>query len=87
MTSSTMVMPRQRSVLSRYVERRPIFHHYRVEEQLEAIYQPKVSLPSGGSLVIDTTEAMVTMEPARPWAIMSRAAACATRKVPVALTA
>ena len=30
-----MVMPRQRSVLTRYVERRPIFHHYRIEEQLD----------------------------------------------------
>jgi ribonuclease E len=57
-----MVMPKQTSVLTRYVERRPIFHHYRVEEQLEALYSPKVTLPSGGSIVIQPTEAMVSID-------------------------
>lgn len=57
-----MVMPNQTSVLTRYVERRPIFHHYRVEEQMEELYTPKVSLPSGGSIVIQPTEAMVSID-------------------------
>ncbi len=57
-----MVMPNQKSVLTRYVERRPIFHHYGVEEQLEAIYQPKVTLPAGSSLVIEPTEALVSID-------------------------
>jgi ribonuclease E len=57
-----LVMPRQRSVLTRYVERRPIFHHYRIEEQLQVIYSRKVPLPSGGSLVIDPTEALVAID-------------------------
>ena len=57
-----MVMPGQRSALTRYVERRPIFHHYRIEEQLEVIYSPKVTLPSGGSLVIESTEALVAID-------------------------
>ena len=57
-----MVMPRQKSVLSRYVERRPIFHHYRIEEQLDALYSPVVTLPSGGSVVIDQTEALVAID-------------------------
>ncbi len=57
-----MVMPKQRSVLTRYVERRPIFHHYKVEDQLELLYVPKVTLPSGGSLVIQSTEALVAID-------------------------
>lgn len=57
-----MVMPNQRSALTRYVERRPIFHHYRVEEQLDLIYTPKVQLPSGGSIVIEPTEALVAID-------------------------
>ncbi|MBI5510109.1 MAG: Rne/Rng family ribonuclease [Deltaproteobacteria bacterium] len=57
-----LVMPKQRSVLSRYVERRPIFHHYRIEEQLEVLYANKVPLKSGGSLVIEQTEALVAID-------------------------
>jgi len=57
-----LVMPTHKSVLTRYVERRPIFHHYRIEEQLEALYTPRVTLPSGGSLVIEPTEALVSID-------------------------
>lgn len=57
-----LVMPNHRSALTRYVERRPIFHHYRIEEQLAAIYTPKVTLPSGGSVVIESTEALVAVD-------------------------
>lgn len=41
---------------------RPIFNQYSVEDQIESIYQPKVSLPSGGSIVIDPTEALVAID-------------------------
>jgi ribonuclease E len=57
-----LVMPKQKSVLSRYVERRPIFHHYRIEDQLDELYSPRVSLPSGGSIVIEPTEALVSVD-------------------------
>ena len=57
-----LVMPNHRSALTRYVERRPIFHHYRIEEQLDVIYSPKVVLPSGGSVVIESTEALVAID-------------------------
>lgn len=57
-----MVMPRYKSVLSRYVERRPIFHHYRIEQQLDALFSPKVELASGASIVIEPTEAMVSID-------------------------
>lgn len=41
---------------------RPIFNQYSVEDQIESIYQPHVSLPSGGSIVIDPTEALVAID-------------------------
>ncbi|MEN8135387.1 MAG: Rne/Rng family ribonuclease [Thermodesulfobacteriota bacterium] len=41
---------------------KPIFNHYQVEKQIEQIYQPTVSLPSGGSIVIDPTEALVAID-------------------------
>lgn len=41
---------------------RPIFNQYQVEEQIEQIYRRKVQLPSGGSIVIDPTEALVAID-------------------------
>lgn len=41
---------------------RPIFNQYSVEDQIESIYQPRVSLPSGGSIVIEPTEALVSID-------------------------
>ncbi len=41
---------------------RPIFNLYQVEEQIEQIYQPVVTLPSGGSIVISPTEALVSID-------------------------
>ncbi len=41
---------------------RPIFNQYSIEDQIESIYQPKVGLPSGGSIVIDPTEALVAID-------------------------
>ncbi|MBU0481741.1 MAG: Rne/Rng family ribonuclease [Proteobacteria bacterium] len=41
---------------------KPIFNHHQVEKQIEQIYQPTVSLPSGGSIVISPTEALVAID-------------------------
>ncbi|RUM39358.1 MAG: ribonuclease E [Desulfobulbus sp.] len=41
---------------------KPIFNQNNVEEQIESIYQPQVQLPSGGSIVIDPTEALVAID-------------------------
>jgi ribonuclease E len=41
---------------------RPIFNQYSVEDQIESIYQPQVNLPSGGSIVINPTEALVAID-------------------------
>lgn len=41
---------------------RPIFNQFSIEDQIESIYQPRVNLPSGGSIVIDPTEALVAID-------------------------
>lgn len=40
----------------------PIFHRFGVEEQIEKMHQPVVNLPSGGSIVINHTEALVAID-------------------------
>lgn len=41
---------------------KPIFNQSNVEEQIESIYKPQVPLASGGSIVIDPTEALVAID-------------------------
>lgn len=41
---------------------KPIFNYYNVEGQIEQIFQPTVKLPSGGSIVINPTEALVAID-------------------------
>jgi len=41
---------------------KPIFNQNNIEEQIESIYQPQVQLPSGGSIVIGPTEALVAID-------------------------
>lgn len=45
-----------------YKDKRPIFDHYGVEEQIETIYSNRVELKSGGSIVIDPTEALIAID-------------------------
>ena len=45
-----------------YNEDEDIFGHYRIEEQIQKALQRTVNLPSGGSLVIDRTEAMTVVD-------------------------
>lgn len=55
-------MPRSRPKLVRYEERTPLFSKFGVEEQVSNIYERRVPLPSGGSLVIDRTEALTAVD-------------------------
>lgn len=41
---------------------KPLFNHFNVEEHIDQIFQPKVKLPSGGSIVINPTEALVAID-------------------------
>lgn len=45
-----------------YNEDIPLFTHYQIESQIESAFQRKVRLPSGGILVIDTTEALTAID-------------------------
>jgi ribonuclease E len=56
------VMPEYARLVKLHQERRPIFARYQIEEQIETISKNKVPLPSGGSIVIDQTEALVAVD-------------------------
>ncbi|MBI5968469.1 MAG: ribonuclease E/G [Deltaproteobacteria bacterium] len=56
------VMPRYQNRIRLYSERRPLFSKYELEKQIETIYGRKVHLKSGGSIVIDPTEALVAVD-------------------------
>ncbi|MDR1391312.1 MAG: ribonuclease E/G [Holosporales bacterium] len=45
-----------------YEEVIPIFHKYEIEDKIEKILEPTVTLPSGGSIVINTTEALTAID-------------------------
>ncbi|WP_339415625.1 ribonuclease E [Photorhabdus hindustanensis] len=40
----------------------PLFSHYQIESQIESAFQREVRLPSGGAVVIDTTEALTAID-------------------------
>lgn len=56
------IMPEYAQLVKLHQERRPIFSRYQIEAQIEAISTNRVPLPSGGSLVIDQTEALVAID-------------------------
>jgi ribonuclease E len=56
------VMPNFESKIRRYTDPVPLFNRYQIESQIETAYQRVVQLPSGGSIVIDPTEAMVAID-------------------------
>jgi ribonuclease E len=58
-----MVIPRSKSAIIRHHEDKiPIFHKYGIESQLEKLYCNRVELSTGGSIVIDQTEALVAID-------------------------
>ena len=56
------VMPDQLKMLNRYENTLPLFTRYQIESQIETAYQREVKLESGGSIVIDDTEALVAID-------------------------
>ena len=56
------IAPELNAKIEKYVGKGDLFADYRVEEQLAKAFDRKVYLPSGGSLVIDRTEAMVVID-------------------------
>lgn len=58
----TLVMPNNLNKLKLYQDNIPLFTRYQIEGQIETAYQRNVQLPSGGELVIDYTEALVSID-------------------------
>ncbi|SDB98969.1 Rne/Rng family ribonuclease [Acinetobacter boissieri] len=57
-----VVMPSQLDKLKTYTHHEPLFAHFGVESQIQTAYEREVKLPSGGSIVIDQTEALVAID-------------------------
>jgi ribonuclease E len=56
------VMPQFKSRIKKYESDVPLFNRYQIEGQIESAFQREVRLPSGGSIVIDPTEALVSID-------------------------
>jgi ribonuclease E len=56
------VMPHFKSKIRLYKDQVPLFNRYQIESQIESAFQREVQLPSGGSIVIDPTEALVSID-------------------------
>ncbi|WP_166255686.1 Rne/Rng family ribonuclease [Marinobacter salicampi] len=56
------VMPTFENKIKLYQDEIPLFSRYQIEGQIETAFQREVKLPSGGSIVIDPTEALVSID-------------------------
>ncbi|PKN60125.1 MAG: ribonuclease, partial [Deltaproteobacteria bacterium HGW-Deltaproteobacteria-11] len=56
------VMPRTVRMIKLNKDKNPIFDRYNLEDQIRVIYQERVDLKSGGYLIINPTEAMITID-------------------------
>lgn len=56
------VMPEHASKVKRYRDDAPLFSRFQIEHQIESAYARMVNLPSGGAIVIDHTEALVSVD-------------------------
>ena len=56
------VMPHSLHKVKRYADSVPLFSRYQIESQIESAFNHSVRLPSGGSIVIDRTEALVSID-------------------------
>ena len=56
------VMPEHANKVKRYRDDAPLFSRFQIEHQIESAYARTVQLPSGGAIVIDHTEALVSVD-------------------------
>ena len=56
------VMPHNLNKLKLYKDPIPLFSRYQIESQIESAFQREVTLPSGGAIVIDHTEALLSID-------------------------
>ncbi len=62
LTFVQQVMPTYENKLKLYQEEVPLFNRFQIESQIETAFEREVKLPSGGSIVIDPTEALVSID-------------------------
>lgn len=55
-------MPDMISLLERFKKKEPIFQYYSIEKSIDELFEREVQLPSGGSIVIEQTEALVAID-------------------------
>ncbi len=56
------IMPNEVRKLKKYSEPVPLFNRFQIESQIESAYEREVTLPSGGAVVIDYTEALTAID-------------------------
>ena len=56
------VMPSYENKIKFYDQETPLFNRFQIESQIETAFQREVTLPSGGAIVIDPTEALVSID-------------------------
>jgi len=56
------VMPQYENRIKLYNDKLPLFNRYQIESQIESAFEREVKLPSGGSVVIDPTEALISID-------------------------
>lgn len=57
-----IISPQHKKIVKRYSADKPIFTKYQLEEQIASIFDNRVKLKSGGSIVIEQTEALVSID-------------------------
>ena len=57
-----MIMPSHAKNVQLYKDDQPLFSKYNIESQLDSMFSPTVTLPSGGYIVINPTEALVSID-------------------------
>lgn len=58
----SMVMPGSLGKLKKFEEQLPLFNRFQIESQIESAFSREVTLPSGGAIVIDHTEALTSID-------------------------
>lgn len=57
-----IISPKHKRIVKRYTADKPIFTKHQLEEQITTIFDSRVSLKSGGSIVVEQTEALVAID-------------------------
>ncbi|MEI6806749.1 MAG: Rne/Rng family ribonuclease [Myxococcaceae bacterium] len=58
----TQQMPGLVQILEQHKKKEPIFFHYGIEKAIEELFERQVKLPSGGYIIIEQTEALVSID-------------------------